>query len=400
MCSAIARRMRGTGTSASPMPALGAGVGCARAIVRAAAPAVARASPEEMTAITSAFVILPPLPVPGICARSRSCSFASRRTRGESICERGPRSGTVATASAAGAEAAAGATGAAAGGAADDPAEQAAPPDGSLAGPVVGAEPEAGEEAAPPEAASGAAAPGSSISINAVPTGTVVPSSTRIFRTVPATGEGTSVSTLSVEISNNGSSRSTESPSRFSHFKIVPSTIVSPSCGIWIDVTSSSSPAGQPVDGRLDVGDLGQEGIFQRRREGNGHVGRGQPHDGRVEMLEGLLRDHCRDLRPDPQEPVRLVQNECARRLLDRAQDRLFVQRIDGAEVDDLRRDAALRERFRGLERFVHHRAVRDDRDVRAFALDVRRSDRNEELGILRDLLLDPAIAPLVLEDQ
>jgi hypothetical protein len=105
----------------------------------------------------------------------------------------------------------------------------------------------------------------SEISISAVPTGTVAPSSTRIFVTVPATGEGTSVSTLSVEISNNGSSRATESPSRFSHFKIVPSTIVSPSCGIWIDVTSSSSPAGQPVDGRLDVGDLWQERVLQWR---------------------------------------------------------------------------------------------------------------------------------------
>jgi hypothetical protein len=57
-----------------------------------------------------------------------------------------------------------------------------------------------------------------------------------IFVTVPATGDGTSVSTLSVEISNSGSSRATLSPSFFSHFRIVPSTIVSPSCGIWIDV--------------------------------------------------------------------------------------------------------------------------------------------------------------------
>ena len=68
MCSAIARRMCETGTTSSPMPALGAGIGCAGAIAGAAAPAVAgpaaRAPPEEMTSITSAFVILPPLPVP------------------------------------------------------------------------------------------------------------------------------------------------------------------------------------------------------------------------------------------------------------------------------------------------------------------------------------------------
>src|SRR6266550_4474195 len=319
MCSAIARRMWETGTTSSPMPALGAGIGCTGAVNGAVAPAVAGAPPpappDEMTAITSAFVILPPLPVPAICARSRSCSFASRRTSGERICERGPRSGTVAAAAAAAAgAAAAGAAAGAAGGEADDPSEEAAPPAGSPAGPVVGAAPEAGEEAASPEAAPSpeAAAPASEISISAVPTGTVAPSSTRIFVTVPATGEGTSVSTLSVEISNRGSSRATASPSRLSHFRIVPSTIVSPSCGIWIDVTSSSSPAGQPVDGRLDVGDLRQERVLQRRREGDRHVGRRQPDDWRIQVFEGLLGDHGRHLRPDPEEPVRLVQDERA----------------------------------------------------------------------------------------
>jgi len=47
---------------------------------------------------------------------------------------------------------------------------------------------------------------------------TVFPSSTRISARVPATGEGISVSTLSVEISKRGSSRSTLSPGFFSHF--------------------------------------------------------------------------------------------------------------------------------------------------------------------------------------
>jgi hypothetical protein len=105
----------------------------------------------------------------------------------------------------------------------------------------------------------------SSISITAVPTGTVAPSSTRSFVTVPATGDGTSVSTLSVEISNSGSSRSTCSPSFLSHFKIVPSTMVSPSCGIWIDVTTPSSPGREAVDGGLDIGHLRQERVLERR---------------------------------------------------------------------------------------------------------------------------------------
>jgi hypothetical protein len=48
----------------------------------------------------------------------------------------------------------------------------------------------------------------------------------------PADGEGISASTLSVEISNSGSSRSTESPTFLIHRTIVPSAIDSPICGI------------------------------------------------------------------------------------------------------------------------------------------------------------------------
>ena len=61
------------------------------------------------------------------------------------------------------------------------------------------------------------------------PTSTVSPSSTRRDVTVPLNGEGTSVSTLSVEISRIGSSSFTSSPTFTSHLRIVPSVTVSPS---------------------------------------------------------------------------------------------------------------------------------------------------------------------------
>ena len=51
----------------------------------------------------------------------------------------------------------------------------------------------------------------------------------------PAAGDGISASTLSVEISNNGSSRSTVSPTFFIQRTIVPSAMDSP---IWGIVTS------------------------------------------------------------------------------------------------------------------------------------------------------------------
>ena len=63
-------------------------------------------------------------------------------------------------------------------------------------------------------------------------TGTVSPSLTRICSSTPAAGDGISASTLSVEISNNGSSRSTASPTFFIQRTIVPSAIDSPIWGI------------------------------------------------------------------------------------------------------------------------------------------------------------------------
>jgi hypothetical protein len=48
------------------------------------------------------------------------------------------------------------------------------------------------------------------------------------------------VSTLSVEISNRGSSRSTLSPGPFSHLVMVPSTTVSPSWGMVTVATETS----------------------------------------------------------------------------------------------------------------------------------------------------------------
>ena len=79
---------------------------------------------------------------------------------------------------------------------------------------------------------------------------TVLPASTLIAESVPLAGEGISASTLSVEISNSGSSRWTLSPTFFSHLVIVPSKIDSPICGITtsvpppLEATASTGAAG------------------------------------------------------------------------------------------------------------------------------------------------------------
>ena len=64
---------------------------------------------------------------------------------------------------------------------------------------------------------------------------TVAPSGILISVRTPATGEGISASTLSVEISKSGSSFSTRSPGFLSHLVMVPSKIDSP---IWGMITS------------------------------------------------------------------------------------------------------------------------------------------------------------------
>ena len=79
-----------------------------------------------------------------------------------------------------------------------------------------------------------AAGGASATTARTVPTSTVSPSGTRISVRYPATGEGTSESTLSVETSNRTSSSATASPMALNHLVMVPSVTVSPSCGISI----------------------------------------------------------------------------------------------------------------------------------------------------------------------
>ena len=60
---------------------------------------------------------------------------------------------------------------------------------------------------------------------------------------MPATGEGISVSTLSVETSSNASSTATESPTFLSQRVTVPSETDSPSAGIEITVPALAAGA-------------------------------------------------------------------------------------------------------------------------------------------------------------
>ena len=81
------------------------------------------------------------------------------------------------------------------------------------------------------------AAPSSPMRASTVPTSTVSPSATRISVSVPLIGDGTSLSTLSVDTSNSGSSSAIESPTCLNQRVIVPSVTVSPSWGMGTSAT-------------------------------------------------------------------------------------------------------------------------------------------------------------------
>ena len=147
-----------------------------------------------------------------------------------------PSSGrTMSVASPAGAAGAASAAGASAAGAGASAAGA------SAAG--AGASAAAGAAAAGASAAGAAALP-SPMRARRAPTSTVSSSATRISSITPLTGEGISVSTLSVEISSRPSSACTVSPTCLSQRVTVPSVTLSPRAGRTTDVLMTESPSG------------------------------------------------------------------------------------------------------------------------------------------------------------
>src|SRR5712692_3978136 len=173
-----------------------------------------------------------------------------------------------------------------------------------------------------------------------VPTSTVSPSCTRISVRTPVPGLGTSVSTLSVEISSSGSSASTCSPCALSHFVTVPSDTDTPICGMTTSIASvvamSLLVLRQLPQACGDVVHLRQECLLERWRERNGRVWRSDPLDGRVEILECFLCHRGRDLGTEAAGARVFVQHEHLRGLARRLEHGGLVPRHDGAQIDDL----------------------------------------------------------------
>ena len=98
------------------------------------------------------------------------------------------------------------------------------------------------------------------------PTATVVSTGTSIARRVPATGDGISVSTLSVETSRSASSTAMLSPTFLSQRVTVPSLTDSPSAGIVITVppdvaAGAAGAAGAAAGGGVGAGEGTDAGV-------------------------------------------------------------------------------------------------------------------------------------------
>src|SRR6267143_4880056 len=160
-------------------------------------------------------------------------------------------------------------------------------------------------------------------------TGTVCPSCTLISASTPAAGAGISASTLSVEISNRGSSRLTVSPTFLSHLLKVPSAIDSPICGIKTSTRAIVAPSvrREPARGLHNVIGLRQHEVFQRRCVRQRHVVRGHAHDWPVEPLERLLIDPRGDLARNAARARVFVHDQHLIRLFHRRDDRGIVHR-------------------------------------------------------------------------
>ena len=132
--------------------------------------------------------------------------------------------------------------------------------------------------------------PSTAIRARTSPTGTVASTGTRISVTTPLTGAGTSVSILSVEISQIVSSAAIGSPTPTRQATTVPSATETPICGI-VTSTIVAGSVGEELTARLlDTLDRGQHRLLQRRRERNRYVRRRHSHDGAVQRLEPASR--------------------------------------------------------------------------------------------------------------
>ncbi len=190
--------------------------------------AAGAAAPAATATSTSALRIRPLRPEPLTRVRSTPCSAAIRRASGEASA-RSPGAPVTASAAATGSKRPCRSSPAAERVVAPPPGKPGVlstflPPDGRKVDSVA--------SASTPTASSA----------NGSPIGTESPTSATILARTPAAGATTSVSTLSVAISQRTSSAATSSPTALCHSTTVPSSTETPMWGIGTTTVVAASP--------------------------------------------------------------------------------------------------------------------------------------------------------------
>src|SRR5712691_2393375 len=239
------------------------------------------------------------------------------------------------------------------------------------------------------------ASPSSPITAIVLPTSTS-PSDTAIFSRTPDASASTSCVTLSVSSSYRGSPFSTCSPSDFSHLTIVPDSIPCPSRGSLTSVAISSDRA---IDRREHVVRVWNAPLLHHRRERQRRELGADALDRRVEPVERAVLDHRGDLRAEAHARDRLVCDDAAVRLLHGFNQRLLVERLQRARIDDLDGDALSFRLLRRAHRLVHEAAGRDHGYVLALPVHARLAE-GDRLELVGDFFLDPVQRAVLEEDD
>src|SRR3989441_5860044 len=167
-----------------------------------------------------------------------------------------------------------------------------------------------------------------------VPDGTVVPSGTRILRSVPDANASRSITALSVSISASTSPLSTRSPSAFRHFTTTPSSIESVSLGMITRLAMRLCPVQHLMRRGHHLVRVRDGGVLEVARVRHRGVPPGDADDRAVQEIEHPAIQALGDLRAEPGKgPALFDDDDLAGFLRRRAQGRQ-IQRAQRARAD------------------------------------------------------------------
>src|SRR6185503_10516260 len=102
----------------------------------------------------------------------------------------------------------------------------------------------------------------------------------------------------------------------------------------------------------------------------------------RIEIIEAFTLNEVDNLRTHSTNSPALFENNCTIGFLNRLRNRFDVDRTNCTKIDNVDLDVFFRELISHLHRDENHLAMRDDRAVASFALQLGFSDWNRDITI------------------